>query len=144
VSHNHTLRVEITFVRVKITHCVWKLHSACRNHTLRVEITLYVNKSHSCVLKTFRSEITPCVCSYHSMRVHITHKSDFYTHLSVIITFVSVIITFVSVIITFVSVIITFVSVIITLIRVNIAFCVYKSHYACEHHTLRVNITLYV
>jgi hypothetical protein len=70
------------------------------------------------------------------VRVNFTHKSDFYTH----------------------SVVLTRMSVIITLMRDNIALCVYKLHScgfkahfafknytrACEHHTMRVNITLYV
>jgi hypothetical protein len=32
--------IEITLVRVEITLCVLKSHSACGNHTLRAEITL--------------------------------------------------------------------------------------------------------
>jgi hypothetical protein len=66
---NHTLCVAITLVhveitvvsfvitfvrfnitlRVEITLCVLKLHSACVKYILRVEVALYINKSHSCV-----------------------------------------------------------------------------------------------
>jgi hypothetical protein len=34
------MRVVITFFVRKKSQCVLKLHSECRNHTLRVEITL--------------------------------------------------------------------------------------------------------
>jgi hypothetical protein len=105
--------VVITFVRVKITLCleitlcVLKSHSACGNYTLRIEFTLYVDKSHSCVLKShfsFRNYTRACV--HHSMRMNITHKSDFYMQ---------------SVVLTHMCVIITFVSAIIKVIRVNTA-----------------------
>jgi hypothetical protein len=68
---------------------VWKLHSACINHTLRVEITLCVYKSHSafenCSLHYTRA------CVHHSMRMKITKKIDLYTQ-SAVLTRISVII----------------------------------------------------
>jgi hypothetical protein len=78
-----------------------------------VEIVLRIYKSQFRVLKshfTFRNYTRACV--HHSVRVNITHKSDFYTQSVVLIRM---------------SVIITFVSVIITLFHVNITLCVYKS-----------------
>jgi hypothetical protein len=53
-------------------------------------------------------------------------------------------ITLVCVEITVVSVVITFVRVKITLRVEIITLCVLKSHNACEHHTMRVTITLCV
>jgi hypothetical protein len=50
-----------------------------------------------------------CACVHHSMRVSVTHKSEFYTQ---------------SVVLTRMSAIIIFVSIIITLIHVNITLCV--------------------
>jgi hypothetical protein len=158
------VRVEITVVitlvrlniklRVKITLCVLKSHSACGNYTLRVEITLFVWK--------LRSETT-------LVRMNITH-SDFYTH-SVILTRMSVNthtcqhhtlrveITLVRIEITVVSVVITYVRVKITL-RMEITLYVYESHScllkshflfrnytcACVHHTMHAckNNTLHV
>jgi hypothetical protein len=87
----HTLRVEITLVRFEITvvsvvttflRVKITLHLVI---TLRVEITRCVRKSHF----AFRNFTRTCV--HYSMRVNITHKSDFYTQsmvLSVMITFV--------------------------------------------------------
>jgi hypothetical protein len=102
--------VSLSHFCVSKSHCVWKLHSACRNHILRVAIKLCVCKSHF----AFRNYSRACV--YHMfityLLVNITHKSDFYTQ---------------SVVFTRMNVIIIFVSVIITLIRVNIALWVYKS-----------------
>jgi hypothetical protein len=56
-------------LRVEITLCVYKLHSACRNHTLLVEITLVrveitvlsVVITFERVKITLRLEITLCV-----------------------------------------------------------------------------------
>jgi hypothetical protein len=75
MCHYHTLRVEITLVRIEITFvsavitfvlvkitlrvaitlCVWKLHSACRNHILRKQITLCIQNYTRAVF------ITECV-----------------------------------------------------------------------------------
>jgi hypothetical protein len=115
--------------------CACQSHTAIGNYSLRVEITFCVWQS----LSAFKNYSRACV--HHSIRVNITHKSNFYKQ---------------SVVLTRMSVIITFVSVIITLIRGNIALCVYKSHscvlishfafqkytLACDHHIIRVTITL--
>jgi hypothetical protein len=108
VRFNITLRVEMTL-------CVYKSHSACGKYnlrvesTLRVEITLYIYIYITLVRVKIKLVRVNTVCV-------LTHKSDFYTQ--------SVVLTRISVRITFVSVIITFVSVIITLIRVNITLYV--------------------
>jgi hypothetical protein len=129
---------------------VLKHHTGCGNYTLRVEIPLYVFKSHSCVLKShFAFRNYTRVCVHHSVRVNITHKSDFYTQ---------------SVFLTRMCVMITFVSVIITLIRATSHsayrnhscaclkhcrecrshICVFQNHTACDDYTLRVEVTLFV
>jgi hypothetical protein len=127
--------VMITLIRLNITLCVyksllcvlksqyvWKLHSAWRNLTMHVEITHYVYKSPF----AFRNYTRACV--HHS-----THEN---------ITFVSVIITLIRVNITLIRVNITLVCVDITLCVPKLHSCAWLSHHACEHHTMRVNITL--
>jgi hypothetical protein len=122
--------------------------TAFGNHTLRVVITLYVNKSHSCVLKShFAHRNYTRACVHHSIRVNITHKSNYYTQ-SVVLTSMSVIITRIRVNIALYvykphSCTYTLHSK-ITLVRVNITLCVWTTHYACEHQTMRVNYTLCV
>jgi hypothetical protein len=112
-----------------------------------VEITLCFQKLHSCVCSSHYA------CENHTMRVNITHKSDFYTQ-SVVSTGMSVI---KCVEIRVISVVITFcVSTshsaggnctlhINTLVRVEFTLCVQKlnssmwsSQFACVYHTLCV------
>jgi hypothetical protein len=152
-------------VRVEITLCVQNLHScvcssqnACENHTKEWFLHAgcgsdtykchnhfrechshsYVSTSHCACWNRTRACRNQTLCSEITLvRVlNITHKIDFYTQ----------------------SVVLTRMKVIITLIRVKIAPCVFKSHScmlksyftfpnytrACDHNTMRVNITLCV
>jgi hypothetical protein len=148
---HHNIRVNITqenitFVSVIIT-------------VIRVNIALCVYKSHSCVLIShFAFQNYTCACDYHIMRVNIsvcmwkshyacvhaecgfnTYECHNHTHTCQHHTLVCVEITVVSVVITFVRVTACGNN---THLRIEIiTLCVWTSHYACEHHTMRVNIT---
>jgi hypothetical protein len=132
---NHPLRSKTTLVRVNITlwfqklhPCVCSLQYACEHHTqlwfLHAECGFDTyelhnlfrechNHTHTCHNHTHTCHNHTHTCHHHSLRVEIT----------------------------LVRVEITVVSVVITFMRGKITLCVWTSYYACESHTMRVNIT---
>jgi hypothetical protein len=112
----------------KLLSCEWKPHSACK-------ITLCVLESHLCLSKSHCVEKLHSACRNHS-RACRNYTREYHIHTNTCQNYT------LRIEITLEDVVITSYVSKITLLCVDITLCVYKSHCAGGHCTLRVGITL--